>query len=128
MIGWPRGIGDVGERLPADLARNLGERRVIRLRVRPTKIQNGIGKDAAFRAVQIANLEEDLREDVLIQPGVSGRRQRGVLPLQPTRRVDECAVLLGKPAHGRRYTVVWIPFISSGVVPGARQNSLVSSG
>ena len=37
-------------------------------------------------------------------------------------------VVSANPAHGSRYTVVGIRFISSAVVPGARQNSLVSSG
>ncbi len=66
------------------------------LRVGPAGVEDRIGELAPFFLIEIANLQEDLREDVLIEARVAGRRQRRVLPLQPARGIDERPILLGE--------------------------------
>src|SRR5882762_6417181 len=71
--------------------------------VRPSQVENRIGKLSALLLVQIADLQENLRDDVLIEPRVARRRQRRIFPLEPARRVGEAAVLFREP--GARQTV-----------------------
>ncbi len=71
--------------------------------VRPAHVQDRIGELAALLLIQVADVHEDLREDVLVQPRIARHRQRGILPLQPARRVGEAPVLLRKP--GARQTI-----------------------
>src|ERR1043166_1536925 len=94
LIALSGGIGEIGERLSLDLLRGFRERRMFGLRVRPPRVQDRIGERAAVLLVERAHAHEDLREDVLVEPRVARRRQRRVLPLQPSRGVDEGPVLL----------------------------------
>ena len=59
-------------------------------------MQNRIRKLSAFFLVQLANFQKDSSQNFLIHLCVARRRQGGVLPLQPARGVDECAVFLRK--------------------------------
>ena len=66
-------IGDVGERFAVDFFRDLGERRVVRIRVGERGVENGIGELAAFFLIKVANFQEDSCEDFLIEAGLPGR-------------------------------------------------------
>ena len=54
--------------LPLISLRDLGERRMLRIGVGPGEVQDRIGELAAFLLVQLAHPQEDLREDVLVEP------------------------------------------------------------
>src|ERR1022692_4493154 len=60
-----------------------------------------LGKRASLFLVQLPDLQEDLRQNVLVEAAVSGRRQRNTLPLQPARRVDKGPILLGEASSGQ---------------------------
>src|ERR1035437_10177927 len=74
---------------------------MVRKRVRPGNLQYWIGEFTSFFLIQFTNLQEDLRQNVLIEAAISGRRQGNTLPLQPARRVDEGAILLGEASPGQ---------------------------
>ena len=65
------------------------------------RIQNGIGELAALFLIELADLQKDRRQNVLIKPRLSRRRQRDILPLQPARRVDERSVFLREARAGQ---------------------------
>src|SRR5262245_46026218 len=69
---------------------------MLRLGVGPPRVEDRIRKLAAVLLIQGTDLQENLREDVLIESRVTGCGECDVLPLEPARRVDERAVLLGK--------------------------------
>ena len=94
-------VDHVGQRLAVDLLGALRQRRVPRRGVSPRHVQYRVGELAAVLLVELADPEEYLRQDILVQAAVSGRWQGGVLPLQPARRVDEGAVFLGKAGAGQ---------------------------
>ena len=85
-------VGDVGERFAVEFFCDLGERRVVGVRVGEGRVQNGIGELAAFLLIEVTNLQEDGREDFLVEPRLAGRWNGNVLPLQPARGVHERAV------------------------------------
>src|SRR5580698_4355807 len=69
--------------------------------VRPTQIQNRVGEFSAFLLIEIANPQENLRDDVLVKPRLSWRWDRGIFPRHPTRGVGHAAVLFGKACAGQ---------------------------
>src|SRR5262249_1421574 len=94
-------VGDVGQRTTVDLARQLGKGAVERIDVVPREVENRLGEFTAFLLIQLPHLEEDERQDLLIQLRVAWRRQGDVLPLQPARRVDKGTVLFGEAGTGQ---------------------------
>src|ERR1700691_852834 len=71
------------------------------IRVCPTQIQNGVGKFSAFLFVEVANPQEDLRNDVLVQPRLSRWRNGGIFPCDPARGVGHAAIFFGKARAGQ---------------------------
>src|SRR5215472_14130877 len=79
---------------------------MVRLRVGPPGVEDWIGELSPVFLVELPDLEEYLREDVLVEARVAGGRQRRVLPLEPPGGIDERPILLGEsrarePVDGR---------------------------
>src|SRR5438094_2590816 len=91
-----RWILKICQRLAVDFLQHLSEGRTRWDSVVPRQVQDGIGELAAVLFVQLADLQENLRHDGLVQPGVSRCRQGRILPEQPARGIGERTVLLGK--------------------------------
>ena len=91
----------VGESLAIELHGHLGKWRMSRVRICPTQIQNGVGEFSALFLVQVANAQENLGDDVLVEPGLSRRWNRGIFPGDPARRVGHAAVFFGKARAGQ---------------------------
>ncbi len=87
----------VGECLAVDLLQHFGERRVEWIAVIPGQVEDRIGKLPALLLIQLADLQENLRQNRLIQARIAWTWDRHVLPLQPTGRVGEGPILLRKP-------------------------------
>ena len=113
-------VADIGQRLAVDLLRHLRQRWMVRQRVVPRRVQDRIGKLATFLLVQLADLQEDLRQNVLIESAVARRRDSAAY-FHCSQRAELTKVpsFSANPAPGSRYTVVLICFISSG--SGARR-------
>ncbi len=94
-------IGDVGDRAAVQLFGDFGQRRIVGIRVVPGQIQNRIRELAALLLIQLAHLQENARQNFLIELGVARRRNRRPLPLQPARRIDEGAVFFGESRAGQ---------------------------
>src|ERR1700719_1548224 len=75
-----RGILQIRERLAVDFLQYLGQRWARGVAVIPRNVQDGIGELAAFLLVQFADLQENLRHDGLVQPGISCRWQGRIFP------------------------------------------------
>src|SRR5580704_11259331 len=76
-----------------------------RVGVRPGQVKNWIGELSALFLVEGSDTQENLRNDVLVQPGVARRRNRSILPCHPARRIRHTAVFFseagaGQPVHG----------------------------
>src|ERR1700727_59772 len=71
------------------------------IRICPTQIQNGVGKFSAILLIKVANPQENLRDDVLVQPRLAGRWNGGIFPSYPACRVDHAAIFFGKARAGQ---------------------------
>ena len=96
----------VRQRFAVQLHRHLRKRRVRRIRISPAQIQNRIREFSAVFLVEIPNAQENLRNDVLIQPRLSWRRYGRIFPSHPPRGIRHAAVFFRKarawqPVHGR---------------------------
>src|SRR5581483_1228645 len=69
------------------------ERWCERVRVPPVQVLNWFRRLAAFLGIEIADLDENASDNLLVGLGIPRRIQRFVLPLEPSRRVDEGAIL-----------------------------------
>src|SRR5581483_7029326 len=83
-----------------DFTSNLGQRRILRIGIAPGGVQARIRKLTAFFLVQLSNFKKNSGENFLIEFCVSRRRQRRILPLQPSRGIDECPALFSKSGTG----------------------------
>ena len=99
-LGRILGVLDVRERAAVDLLENFAEVGIDRVGVRPGDVEHRLRQRAALLAVEIADGEEDARENLLVGPGLARWIDRLPLPLQPARRVGEGAVLLGEARAG----------------------------
>jgi hypothetical protein len=64
-------ICNIRERLAVDLLCDFAERRMLGFAIGPGKIDDWIRELASFGLVKVANLEEDLSQDVLIQAALA---------------------------------------------------------
>jgi len=86
----------VGERLAVDFFSNLGERRMLRIAVRPRRVQDWIREFSAILLIQGTDLQVNLRQDVLVEAAIARRRHGRVFPLQPTGGIRHAAVFFRK--------------------------------
>src|ERR1700691_742356 len=68
-----------------------------RVCIGPTQIQNWVGEFSAVFLVESADAQENLRDDVLIEPRKSRRRNCGIFPRDPARGVGHATVFSRKP-------------------------------
>ena len=103
MVTFVFGIGEIGERLPVDLLRHLGQRRAVRIGVvRTIAFRIGIGKLAALLLIQFAHLQEDRRQNVLIQPRLPGGGSATFFHCSQRAELTNVPSFSAKPAPGRR--------------------------
>src|SRR5579863_6772311 len=67
-----------------------------RVRIGPTQIQNGVREFSTLFPVEFTNSQENLCHDVLVEPCLSRRWNRSILPGDPTRGVGHAAILFRK--------------------------------
>ena len=95
----------------------------------PGKIQNRIRKLSAFFLIQLANFQEDARQDFLIQFRVARGRNGRPFPLQPARGVDERSVFFGESRAGQAINLgLDVLHLVGSDAREISRNSLVSSG
>ncbi len=73
-----------------------------RVCVGPTQIQNRVGEFSALLLVEVPNAQENLRDDVLIEPRLSGRRNSGIFPSTQRAELVMLPSFSAKPAQGNR--------------------------
>src|ERR1700757_798174 len=67
----------------------------------PGQIQNRIRKLPALFFVQVTNTQKNLRDDVLVEAGITGRGHGSILPRDPARRVRHASVFFGEAGAGQ---------------------------
>ena len=95
-------VFQIGQGFAVEFHRHLRERRMSRVRVGPTQVQNGVGEFPAFLFVEIANAQENLRDDVLVEPRLARRRNGGIFPGTQRAELVMLPSFSAKPAQGRR--------------------------
>src|SRR5690606_17584555 len=95
------GIGDFADRVTVELLGQLLGRGLVGHLVGPVQVEDRVGEDAAFGAIQLAQTGMQAGHDPDVGARLSGAVSSLPVPLQPAGTVDQRAVFLGE-AGGRQ--------------------------
>jgi hypothetical protein len=95
------GVFEIGERFAIHFFQYFCQGRIQAIAVIPSEIQNWIGELSAIFFVQIADFQEELRHDSVIEPAITRQRNGGVFPKQPARGIREGTIFFGKAGAGQ---------------------------